>query len=310
MIRKIIKLVKHPVKIIIYFASKGIINYDDKKYIEYVYKEKTGKKANLENPQTFNEKIQYLKLYNRNPLYTTLVDKMLAKEYVSKKLSKNYIIPTIKVYDSVKKINFSELPNQFVLKTTHDSGTSIICKDKKTFNEREAIKLLKKRLKRKYFYLWREWPYKNVKPRIIAEKYLEDSKGEMTDYKFYCFDGKAEYVMICTDRGSNVKFYYYDRQWQLQKNMSSDGKKTNKNFKLDKPQNLEKMFQVAEQLSKGMKFVRIDLYNVDGKIYFGEYTFYPSAGFDITRTEECETILSSKLLIEKEQQNEKNWIYN
>lgn len=301
MLKKFLKLFKNPRKLGIYLAGQGIIKYDDEKYIKYIYKEKFGKEINLENPQTFNEKLQYLKLHDHNPLYTLLVDKILVKKYITDNFSNVNVIPILKIYDKVEDINFDELPNRFVLKTNHDSGTFIICKDKNNFDQKKAIKKLKQRLNRKYFYLWREWPYKNIKPKVFAESYISDANNQLIDYKFYCFDGKAEFVMVCTDRNSDVKFYYYDRQWRLQKNMSHDGKKANKSFKLDKPKNLEKMFQIAEQLSKGIKFVRLDLYNVDGKIYFGEYTFYPSAGFDTSRTEDCEKILSSKLWVDKEQ---------
>ncbi len=297
---KILRVLKKPKKIIIYLASKGIIKYDDQKYIEYVYKERFNKDLDLENPQTFNEKLQYLKIHDHNPLYTTLVDKIAVKNYIAENYSEDYVIPLIKVYDNVKEIDFSALPDKFVLKTTHDSGTIVICDDKKTLDQKKTIKKLKKRLKRKYYYLWREWPYKNVAPKIIAEEYVVDKNNELNDYKFYCFNGKAEYVMVCTNRRKDTKFYYFDRNWQLQKDMSKDGKKANANLKIAKPKNLDKMFKLAEKLSRNFKFVRIDLYNVDGKIYFGEYTFYPSAGLDNTRTTECENILSSKLMVDKE----------
>lgn len=265
-----------------------------------VYKEKLNKDLNLENPQTFNEKLQYLKLHDHNPLYTTLVDKIAVKNYIAENYSKDYVIPILKVYDNVKEIDFSELPEKFVLKTTHDSGTIIICDNKEKFNQKQTIKKLKKRLKRKYYYLWREWPYKNVKPKIVAEEYVADKNNELNDYKFYCFNGKAKYVMICVDRRNGAKFYYFDRNWKLQKDMSTDGKNASDDLMVAKPKNLNKMFELAEKLSKDFTFVRIDLYNVDGKIYFGEYTFYPSAGLDNTRTLECENILSSFLVLDKE----------
>ena len=301
MISKIIKVIKSPRKVLIYLASLGLIKYDDKKYIEYVYQEKMHKRLDLENPKTFNEKLQWLKLHDKNSLYTTLVDKEKVKYYIKEVLSEDYVIPLLGVYEKVEDIDFDKLPDKFVLKTTHDSGTYIICDNKKEFDKEKAIKKLKKRLKRKYFYLWREWPYKNVKPKVIAEKYVADKDNQLNDYKFYCFNGKSDYVMVCTDRRTTKpKFYYFNRQWQLQRNMSSDGMETEEDFYLEKPINLEKMFNIAEKLSKDFTFVRLDLYNVDGKIYFGEFTFYPSAGFDNTRLEYCENIFSNKLEINKE----------
>ena len=300
-IKKILEAIKEPRKVIIYFASLGIIKYDDKKYLEYMYRKKMGKDLNLENPIEFNEKLQWLKLYDRNPLYTKLVDKYEVKNYITNTLSEEYVIPLLGVYDKINQINFDNFPDKFVLKTTHDSGTIVICTNKEKFNKKAALKKLKKRLKRKYYYLWREWPYKNIKPKIIVEPFIIDKNGQLNDYKFFCFNGKSDYVMVCIDRDiGKTKFYYYDRNWQLQKEMSEDASKVSDNFNLPKPNNLNEMFEIAEKLSKGFPFVRIDLYNVDGKIYFGEFTFYPSAGFDKDRANQCSKIFSQKLKIYKE----------
>lgn len=254
---------------------------DDETVIKRIYKVFFKYDLPLNNPQTFNEKLQWLKLYDKNPLYTTLVDKYEVKKYVSNLIGDKYIIKTYGIYDSFDDIDFNSLPNQFVMKCTHDSGGVVICKDKRIFNYKKARKVINKSLKRNYYYKWREWPYKNVKPRIIIEEYLEDNKAHsLDDYKFFCFNGKVDCVMVCIDRNiGDTKFYFFDRNWLL-KRYNIRGKNAPKNFTLEKPSNLDSMFKIAEILSKDFPFVRIDLYSCDNSIYFGEYTFYPQSGYD------------------------------
>lgn len=256
------------------------------------------KKLNLENPETFNEKLQWLKLYDRKPEYSKMVDKYEVKEYVANIIGEEYIIPTIGVYDNFEDINFDLLPNQFVIKCTHDSGSTIVCKNKEDFNINIAKEKIDKSLKNNFYYSSREWPYKNVKPKIIVEKFMKNNDNtEIFDYKFYCFNGKVEYVMLCTERKTgNPKFYYFNKEWQLQRNMSYDGKKIEDSKQIiNKPKEIEKMFEIAKELSKGIKFTRIDLYNINNKIYFGEITFYPSGGFDNERTSEADDYLNNML---------------
>lgn len=277
-LNKIKKIIKNPKKILIYLSSKGIIKYDDRKYLEFVYKERVGEKLNLENPKTFNEKLQWLKLYDRNPKYTKLVDKYEVREFVKETIGEEYSIPCLGVYNSAEEIDFDKLPNQFVLKTTHDSGTVIICKDKNKFDQKKAIKKLKKSLKRKYYYLWREWPYKNVSPRIIAEKYMQDkNQSTLNDYKFYCFDGKPKMMFIIIDRGQKTKANFYDMKFN-----KLDIQQTYPNFdkNVEKPKQFEQMIELCKKLSKGIPHVRVDFYIINDKIYFGEMTFFDSAGFD------------------------------
>ena len=186
MFKKIIKAIKYPSYILFWLDNKRIITLNDKKYVEILYHKKTKEKLNLEDPKTFNEKLQWLKLYDRNPEYTKMVDKYEGKEYVADIIGKEYVIPTLGIWEKFKDIDFEKLPNQFVLKCTHDSGSTIICKDKEKFDYKAAEKKIKKALKVNYYYLSREWPYKNIKPRIIAEKYMVDeSKTELKDYNFY-----------------------------------------------------------------------------------------------------------------------------
>lgn len=276
--KKIIKIIKNPKKIIIFLASKGIIPYNDKKYLKYVYKEKTGDDLNLDNPKKFTEKLQWLKLFDRNPLYPKLVDKYEVRDYVKKLIGEKYLIPCLGVYDNVNEIDFEQLPNQFVLKTTHDSGTVVICKNKKNFDISKAKKFLSKRLKRKYFYLWREWPYKDVKPRIIAEKYMEDKtyKG-INDYKFYCFNGEPKIMFIILERNIKPKMSFYDMNFNK---LDMHQTFPDYNKKIEKPKNFEKMIQFCKILGKNFPHVRIDFYECNDQLYFGELTFFDSAGFD------------------------------
>lgn len=273
-------LKKYIVKVLLKLDQKRIIRLPDDIYLKLKYWVMMGKKIDLDNPKTFNEKLQWLKLHNRNPEYTKMVDKYEAKEYVAKIIGKEYIIPTLGVWDKAEDIDFEKLPNEFVLKCTHDSGKVIICKDKSKIQKKEIIKTLTKALKCKYYSIAREWPYKNVKPRIIAEEYMENKDHtSIKDYKFYCFNGQADYVMICTGRETgHPKFYFYNKEWKFMRNMSNDGMKLEGKLE-EKPIGIEKMFEIAEKLSQGIKFVRMDLYNVNEKIYFRRIYVFPSSGF-------------------------------
>lgn len=250
----------------------------DKMFIKIQYAGLMGKPLNLNDPKTFNEKLNWLKLNDRKPLYTILVDKYRVKEYVSHKIGQQYVIPTLAVWNSIDEIDFDSLPDKFVLKTTHsgDSLGVVICKDKSTFNISEAKNELQKSLNIDYYKAGREWPYKNVPPRIIAEKYIEDGSGDLFDYKFFCFDGAVKALFVATDRSAgHVKFDYYDADFNhlnfVQSHPMSD--KT-----ISKPANFDLMKSIASNLSQGIPHVRVDLYNVNGIIYFGEMTFYNYGG--------------------------------
>lgn len=308
---KIINYFKNPKKIILYLMNKEFFNWiDDETYLKIKYRLIMEKKLDLSNPKTFNEKLQWLKLYDRKQEYTQMVDKYEVRKYISKILGEEYLIPLIGVYDNPKEIDFNALPNKFVIKCTHDSGTAIICKDKNKLDIKSIKRKLKKYLKRKYYYVHREWPYKNIKPRIIIEEYIEDSiVGELRDYKIYAFNGKCNYIMLCYDRiKENTKFIYYDKNWNIQKELSTDGIKYGDSIQNIKPKNLDKMFEFASILSKEIPFVRVDFYEANEKLYFGELTFYPSAGFDTTRTNKCSEILNKSLKLEE--LNENNRIFN
>ena len=251
----------------------------DKLYLKFIYKIKIGKSLNLKNPKTFNEKLQWLKLYDRNPLYTKLVDKYEVKDYVANIIGKEHVIPTIGVYDSFDDINFEKLPKQFVIKCTHDSGGLVIVKDKNKLDIEKAKKKINKSLKKNYYYCGREWPYKNVKPRIIIEKYMEDNKTkELRDYKFFCFDGKMKFFKIDFNRLTYHQANYYNKNGILlkfgEKVCPPDYEK-----KLEMPINLKRMIKLAETLSENIPFLRVDFYEINGGVYFGELTFFPASGF-------------------------------
>lgn len=249
-------------------------------YILRMFRKRMGYELNLQNPKTYSEKLQWMKLYDHNPLYTKLVDKYEVKRYIAERIGEQYIIPTFGVWDSVENIDFDSLPNQFVLKCTHDSGGLVICKDRKTFDLKKAKRKLKKSLKRNFYYMGLEWPYKNVKPRIIAEQYMEDNKTrELRDYKFFCFRGDVKALFIATDRqkeGEDVKFDFFDTDYN---HLPFRQGHENAPVLPVKPLCFEEMKRLAALLSKDLPQVRVDFYEVNGKIYFGEMTFFHHGGW-------------------------------
>lgn len=258
---------------------------NDETYLKMLYEARIGKPLNLQHPVTFNEKLQWLKLNHRKQEYTALVDKCEAKIKVAEMIGNQYIIPTLGVWERFEDINFDTLPDQFVLKCTHDCGGLVICRDKSQLNFAQAKDKINKSLQTNYYYSGREWPYKHVKPRIIAEQYMYEgtdasSKKALLDYKFFCFNGRVDSVMVCTERETgSPKFYFFDEKWNL-KRYNKRGKEAPKNFTLPKPDGMDQMFELASRLSEGIPYVRVDLYNINGAIYFGEMTFYPESGFD------------------------------
>lgn len=278
------KVIKHPEKIfqaLVYERFTNII--PDPAFLRMAYFAFIGKRLNLDNPQTFSEKLQWLKLYNRRPEYTMMVDKYLVRDYIAKTIGEEYLIPLLGVWDDPDEIDFETLPNQFVLKCNHNSGLGMcICKDKSKLDIKKVREELRRGLKQDYYLTSREWPYKNVPRKIICEQYMEDSsqKDSLTDYKFFCFNGVADCVMVCLDRFSgDTKFYFFDKSWEL-KRLNIRGKNAPEGFTIPKPICMDEMFRIAEQLSAGLTFSRIDLYECNGKVYFGEITFFPDSGFD------------------------------
>lgn len=251
----------------------------DRLFLKIVYRLYVGEKLNLKDPRTFNEKLQWLKLNNRLPRYSEMVDKVSAKEYVSGIIGEKYIIPTLGIWDKFEDIDFDSLPKQFVLKCSHDSGSVVICKDKSTFDIMQAKERLNRGLKNDLFWFGREWPYKWLKRRILAEQYMGDKKtGELRDYKFFCFNGKCKCFKIDFDRFIRHRANYFDCDANLMKfgelECLPDFEK-----EIAMPGEIRQMECLSEKLAAGEPFVRIDFYDVDGHIYFGEMTFFPASGF-------------------------------
>ncbi len=260
----------------------------DEAYIQLNYFAHFHRFADLKHPKTYNEKLNWLKLHDRNPLYTKLVDKYEVKSIIAEMIGREYIIPTLGVWDHFDEINFDELPRQFVMKCTHDSEGIVIVKDKDELNLTKAKEKLEGALRQNFYYIGREWPYKNVKPRIIAEEYMEDhTDGELRDYKFFCFDGDPKAMFVATDRSSgNVKFDYFD----LEFNHLDIKQKYPNAGTVRKPETFSKMIELAGIISHGYPHVRIDFYEVDGRLYFGEFTLYHFSGFMPFQPDKWDTV--------------------
>ena len=236
-----------------------------------------GRKCDLKNPKTFNEKLNYLKLHDHNPLYPSLVDKASVREYVKEKIGKEYLVPMLGLWDSADDIDFDALPSSFVLKCTHDSASFVLCPDKSNFDKEAAIAKLNEALKVNYYYETREWVYKDLTPRIIAEEFLEDNEDkELRDYKIFCFNGEPKLMYIATDRAIHeTKFDFFDMDFN---HIDMRQHYPNSEKILHKPKNFELMKELASKLSAGLKHVRVDFYEVNGRVYFGEMTFYNNCG--------------------------------
>lgn len=277
--RKFKRILKNPLMLFHTLGHRGWFNWmDDERYLRIAFRIRMGERLNLENPQTLNEKLQWLKLNDHRPEYSTMVDKYEAKKYISNIIGEEYVLPALGVWDSFDKINFDNLPNQFVLKCTHDSGGIVICRDKSEFDFSKARKKINKCLKHNYFYGSREWAYKNVKPRIIAEPYILDESGiELKDYKIFCFNGVPDYVEVDFNRWIEHKLNPYDFEWNPLN--FCDDSKNDYSADIPKPKNLEKMRELAGTLSKGYPFLRVDFYSIYDKIYVGELTLQPGSGY-------------------------------
>ena len=296
---KIKKIIKNPLYLIVFFNNRGItLIKDDEKYIRFHYRLRMNEKLNLDNPKNFNEKIQWLKLNNRKDIYVSMVDKYAAKKYVSNIIGDEYIIKNLGVYNKFEEINFDELPEQFVIKSTHDSGGIVICKDKKNLDIKSAKKKINKSLKRKFYLSGREWPYKNVVPRIIIESFMCDSnKDELIDYKFFCFNGEPKMILTCSERFSsnNMCKTFFDNNWNVLP-ITENKHRIDKSIK--RPINFDKMLEFSKKLAVNIPFVRIDWYEVNKKLYFGEITFFPNSGFEKFEPEEWNEKLGSWINLE------------
>lgn len=261
------------------FNSKLSHLLPDSLYLKLLYRYKIGHKLDLLNPLAYTEKLQWLKLYNRNDIYTSLVDKYDVREYVSKTIGEEFLIPLCGgPWNSFSEIDFGSLPNQFVLKTTHDSGGVYICKCKNKLDINEAKGVITNSQKHNFYWRYREWPYKNIKPRIIAEKYMVDESGyELKDYKFFIFHGSVKALFVATNRLAKTEtcFDFFDKDFN---HLPIKNGHPNSSVTIKKPDNYVKMVQIAERLGAVFPHVRVDLYNINGSIYFGEMTFYHFSG--------------------------------
>lgn len=289
--KEILKKIKYSLKFI-----------PDKMFLQIYYFARFKKFINFKKPETYNEKLNWLKLNDRQDIYTKLVDKYDVKTEISKLIGEEYMIPTLGIWDTFDEIDFDNLPDNFVLKCTHDSEGVFIVKDKNKLDKKELKKKVNKAMKYNFYYIGREWPYKNIKPRIIAEKYMEDHVDkELRDYKFFCFDGIAKFMFIATDRGiGETKFDYYDLEFN---HLDIVQHYPNSDKEIKKPINFEKMIQFSEKITQyfKIKHARIDFYEVDGKLYFGEITFYHFSGLQPFKPNEWDKKIGDLLILEEEE---------
>lgn len=293
-LKRLLFLVKHPWRLIgsvVYHTPKL---WTDSFYLKIQFRSQMGYHLNLKHPTTFSEKLQWLKLYNRLPDYTMMVDKVKVKEYVASIIGEEYIIPTLGVWDDPEKIDFDALPNRFVLKCNHNSGLGMyICKDKSKMNIEKVKDELRKGLKQDYYLTNREWPYKNVPRRILAEKYIDPAPNvqDLPDYKWYCFNGEPKYCQVIQDRSTKETIDFFDTDWNHQEFVGLNPAAGPAAVMPAKPANLEIQIRIARELSKDLPFSRIDLYTSGGTTYFGEITLYPASGFGVFRPDQYNEIL-------------------
>ncbi len=278
----------------IYLSKKEFYNkMPDEEFLKRKYKCLMLHDLNLDNPVCFNEKLQWLKLYYKKPEFVKLVDKVAVKDYVAEKIGPEHIIPTLGVYDRFEDIDFDKLPDQFVIKCTHDSASTLVCSDKKTFDFKKAKKQINKCLKKHYHMLGREWPYGQVQPRIIIDQFMVDEGGiELKDYKFFCFNGEVKCASVDFNRFTDHHANYYSPDFKLL-DIGKKGCRPDPDHKLDKPINWDEMVQIAHELSTGFPFLRVDLYSINGKTYFGELTLFPASGFSPFMTDDQDKLLGS-----------------
>ena len=294
---KIRTFIENPQYFITSPAAKGWLNWvPDSLYLKVLYRVIMGRKLNLKNPKEYNEKLQWLKLNDRKPEYSTMVDKYEVRGYIEDLLGDKYLIPCLGIYDSVDDIDIDALPDRFVLKCTHDSGSVEICKDKSSFDIEGARHRLSQAMKRNYYATYREWPYKYVKPRIIAEGYLEGDGGDLKDYKVMCFNGEAKIIEVHENRFVEGKVHtqtFYDREWNIVPLTQVETVTVDRPS--ERPRQLDEILRLSELIAKDMYHARIDWYIEGDKIYFGEITFFDGSGFESFSTPEMERMLGDMI---------------
>ena len=260
----------------------GLLNFiPDSLYLRLMFKAEMGYSLNLKNPKTFNEKLQWLKIYDRKRKYVSLADKVGVRSYISQTIGEEYLIPILGQWNNASDIEFDKLPNEFVLKCNHDSNSVIICRDKEKFDFENAKKKIMKHLKRNAYYGGREWPYKYIKPCVIAEKYMfDESQPALTDYKFFCFNGKAKFLYVSTglEQHETASISFFDLEWNRLPYRRMDYKEYEGNLTM--PKHFDEMKDLADLFAEDIDapFVRIDLYEINNQVYFSEFTFTPCCG--------------------------------
>lgn len=284
-----------------FLINSGYGKYDDMPDAEYLSRKFMAvfnQHLRIDSPQTFNEKLQWLKLYDRKPEYTVMVDKYKARDYIAEKIGERYLIPLIGVWDDPDEIDFDALPNRFVLKCNHNSGLGMcICKDKSVLNIKNVKKRLKRGLKQDYYLTGREWPYKNVPRKIIAEQFMKSDESGLTDYKVHCFNGEPKLILVCKDRFSKTGLTedFFSERWEhLDIRRPTHPNASNKTAE---PEELSEMLTLARKLSENIPFLRVDFYIIEHKVYFSELTFYPASGFEKFVPEEWDAVLGSWLTL-------------
>lgn len=291
-------LFTNPKRVANRLMNRGILDWmPDEPYLKLRYRIEFGKPLDLKHPRLFSEKLQWLKLHDRKPLYTQLADKYEVRFWVAERIGEDKLIPLLGVWDKFDDVDFSQLPEAFVLKCTHDSGGVEVCHNKASWNIEEVRLRVEKHFKRNFYYMLREWPYKNIKPRIIAEKYLsENEHSGLRDYKFYCFSGVPTLCQVIGNRETVETIDFFDMNWEHQpfSGMRMPACPNDVN-RPERPENFAEMREIAKTLSQGLPFIRVDLYSVNGRIYFGEMTFYPYSGFGRFSPYEWNTIVGDML---------------
>lgn len=285
--------------------------FSDSVYLKVRHRLLTGKSLNLQNPVTFTEKMQWLKLYDRQPEYTNMVDKLAVKDYVANIIGKQYIIPTLGVWNDPKEIEWNKLPEQFVLKTTHGGGSLgvVVCKNKNTLDRKMAVDKLKKSLKTDAYRIQTEWPYKNVPRLVFAEQFIaphtpsNESQG-LQDYKFFCFNGEPHYCQVIGGRDTKMCIDFFDKDWNHQP-FHEPRNYPFADIEPEKPKHLDKMWNLARQLAGNRAFSRIDFYEVDDNIYFGEITFFPTSGIGGFKPQEYDRVFGDLINLDNVKKNQK-----
>lgn len=299
-IKKAVKYMVDPgYRMLIHLGREEYNGIPDEKYLSLLFKGRFGRRLDLEEPKSFNEKLQWLKLYYRDPMYTVMADKYRVREYIERAIGGEYLIPLLGVWDDAEDIPFDTLPDRFVLKCNHNSGKGMcICRDKRSLDIEKTKAELKEGLKEDYHLLWREWQYRDIPRRIICEEYLTDGTGsdELKDYKLFCFNGRVEFSYLCADRfkKGGLHLNVYDRNWEP---MPFKTQYPSTDEPIPKPENYEKMIALAEKLAKGIPLIRVDFYESNGRLYIGELTLCPGGGFDIYEPEEWDYKLGDMLTL-------------